>query len=396
METPALDGIKVVEFATLVAGPLAGGLLADLGATVVHVEDPKAGDPTRSMGRAKDGTHVWWSALGRNKRSVTLDLRTPDGQEVVRRLVEWADVVVTNFRPDTLTRWGMDWQALHQVNPRLVMLQISANGVTSSRRNEAGFGKVAEARSGAMTLTGQADGPPIATGFSQGDAVTGLMGAFAVAAALVKRDEPGFAGEWIDLALFEGLFRLIDWQVPLYDQLGYIPMRAGNQVDAVPSALIDNYLTTDGVWILVTSGTPRSIQNIARLVGEPLEDYDSMAKLVAHRDRLGAALRTWIGSRSAADCLTAMAEQEVIASKVYTVEDIVTDPVFLEREDVISVEDSVLGPVRMHGVVPRLHQRPGRIWRTGPRLGEDNAYVYGELLGLSADALDELEHSRVI
>lgn len=396
MPIPALDGVKVVEFATLVAGPLAGGLLADLGATVIHVEDRLRGDPTRNMSRDKDGTFVWWSAIGRNKRSATLDLRTPAGQDLARRLAAWADVVVTNFRPDTLTRWGLDWPALHEINPTLVMLQISANGVKSSNPNEPGFGKVAEAKSGAMTLTGLTGGPPMATGFSQGDSVTGLMGAFAICASLVRRQAPDFAGEWIDLALFEGLFRLIDWQIPLYDQIGYVPMRAGNQVEAVPSALIDTYSSSDGVWILVTSGTPRSIQNIARMVGEPLADYDQMAKLVANRDRLSATLRSWVSARDAKAVLAEMSEHQVIASRIYDVRDMIEDRLFLEREAIVAFPDDVLGTVRMHGIIPKLDRHPGAVWRTGPRLGEDNRMVYGDILGLSDEQIAELGAAEVI
>lgn len=396
MRLSIFDGLKVVEFAHQVAGPLAGGLLADLGATVVHVEDPQNGDPTRRMGQAKDGQHVWWTAIGRNKRSVTLDLRRPEGREVARQLAAWADVVITNMRADTLARWGMDWPALHAGHERLVMLQISANGVQSDRPNEPGFGKVGEARSGAMYLTGYQDGPPLAAGFSQADAVTGLMGAFAISAALTRRHEHDFRGEWVDLALFESLFRLIDWQVVFYDQLGYVPSRAGNSVNAVPSAVITTACTSDGEWILVTSGTPKSVANIARLVGDDPGDYASLPQIVAGRDRLVARLNEWIPAHTAAECAVAMSAAEVIASRVYSVADMVDDPLFTSRDDVITIEDPKLGPVRMHGVVPRLTEYPGAVWRTGPELGEDTDQVLGELLGYSVEQLSALRAARVI
>ncbi|TQC48822.1 CoA transferase [Rhodococcus sp. WS4] len=386
--TPTFDGLKVVEFAHIVAGPLAGGLLADLGATVVHVEDPASGDPTRRMGQSRDdGRNVWWPAIGRNKRSVTLDLRSRDGQELARRLASWADVVITNMRPSTLVGWGLDWTSLHALNPRLVMLQISANGVNSSRPDEPGFGKVGEARSGAIHLNGLKDGPPMATGFSQADAVTGLMGAFAISAALTRRHEDDFDGEWIDLALFESLFRLIDWQVPMFDQIGYIATRAGNQVEAVPTALINTYATNDKEYIIVTSGTPKSVQRIAALVGLPAADYASMAQLADGRQRLDDELANWVSARTAEDCLKVMAENQVVASKIFTVADIVDDPIFLERDDVITVDDPGLGAFRMHGIIPRMENRPGAIWRTGPQLGEDNEAIYAGELNLSADEL---------
>jgi formyl-CoA transferase len=396
LRTSIFDGLKVVEFAHQVAGPLAGGLLADLGATVVHVEDPRDGDPTRRMGQAKDGQHVWWTAIGRNKRSVTLNLRAEPGQRVARELAAWADVVITNMRADTLTRWGMDWEALHAVNERLVMLQISASGVQSGRPGEPGFGKVGEARSGAMYLTGYSDGPPLAAGFSQADAVTGLMGAFAISAALTRRHDPGFRGEWIDLALFESLFRLIDWQVVFYDQLGYVPARSGNNVNAVPSAVITSARTSDGQWMLVTSGTPKSVANIARLVGDDPGDYATLPRIVAGRDRLVGLLDEWISAHTAAECLAEMAAAEVIASRVYSVADMVADPLFTDREDIITVEDPRLGQVRMHGVVPRLTSHPGAVWRTGPELGEDTDLVLGEYLGYPAERLSQLRAAGVI
>lgn len=394
--TPTFDGLKVVEFAHIVAGPLAGGLLADLGATVVHVEDPTRGDPTRQMGLAKDGRHVWWSALGRNKRSVTLDLRSGEGQELARRLTDWADVVITNMRVDTLEKWGLDWESLHATNDKLVMLQISANGASSTRRNEPGFGKVSEARSGALHLTGDRHGPPVAPGFSQADAITGVMGAFAISAALTRRQAPDFHGEWIDLALFESLFRLIDWQVVLYDQLGFVPTRAGNQVEAVPSALIDTSRTSDGTWIIVTSGTPKSVQHIAELVGMPPEDFATMQQIEAGRDHLASALSAWVGEHTADECLAEMARLGVISSRIYTVADIVEDPTYLERDDIISVEDKELGVVRMHGVIPRLTNHPGIIWRTGPALGEDNDEIYGTCLGLSAAEISKMRENGAI
>jgi formyl-CoA transferase len=396
LSTSIFDGLKVVEFAHQVAGPLAGGLLADLGATVVHVEDPRHGDPTRQMGQAKDGQHVWWAALGRNKRSVTVDLRVPAGQDVARALAAWADVVITNMRADTLAGWGMDWPALHAGNERLVMLQISANGVASSRPNDPGFGKVGEARSGAMYLTGYKDGPPMAAGFSQADAVTGLMGAFAVSAALTRRYDPGFRGEWIDLALFESLFRLIDWQVVFYDQIGYVPARSGNNVDAVPTAVITTARTIDGEWVLVTSGTPKSVANIARLVGDDPAAYATLPQIAAGRDRLVDALNAWISSHTAAECLAAMSAAQVIASRVYSVADMVSDPLFTDRDDVITVDDARLGPVRMHGVIPRLTAHPGSVWRTGPELGEDTDLVLGQFLGYTSEQLAQLRDAKVI
>jgi crotonobetainyl-CoA:carnitine CoA-transferase CaiB-like acyl-CoA transferase len=393
---PALAGIKIVEFAHVIAGPLAGTLMADLGADVVHVEDPRHGDPGRNQGPAKDGVHLWWKVSGRNKRSVTLDLRQEQGQEVARELVRWADVVITNFRVDTLKKWGLDWASVHHVNPRVVMLQITGNGTTSSAYNEPGFGKVGEARSGVVHVTGFPDGPPVHTGFSHADTCTALMGAFAVSAALVRRNDPDFDGEWIDLALFETLYRLIEWQVIFYDQFGVSPERAGNQLAVAPGAVVNTYLTSDDVWITVTSATLRSVQNIAELLGEPLQEYRTAAQQVERKARLDEGLAAWIKARTAEESLQAMAAREVVASRIYSAEDIVNDRTYQERGDIITVADADLGAVRMQAVVPMLHKRPGSVWRVGPRLGEDNMLVYGQWLGIPATRLAQLREQHVI
>ncbi|HEY2298703.1 MAG TPA: CoA transferase [Jatrophihabitans sp.] len=393
---PALAGVKIVEFAHVIAGPLAGTLMADLGADVVHVEDPRRGDPGRHQGPAKDGVHLWWKVSARNKRSVTLDLRSEEGQEVARELVRWADVVITNFRVDTLRKWGLDWAAVHELNPRAVMLQITGNGVTSSAYNEPGFGKVGEARSGVVHVTGFPDGPPVHTGFSHADTCTALMGAFAVSAALVRRGDPDFDGEWIDLALFETLFRLVEWQVIFYDQFGVAPQRAGNQLAVAPGAVVNTYLTSDDVWITVTSATLRSVQNIAELLGEPMSNYQTAAQQAEHKSRLDQLLTRWIGSRTADECLQAMAALEVVASRIYDAADIVADKTYQERGDIITVADPDLGQVRMQAVVPMLHQRPGSVWRVGPRLGEDNDLVYGQWLRMPTERITALRDQGVI
>jgi crotonobetainyl-CoA:carnitine CoA-transferase CaiB-like acyl-CoA transferase len=393
---PVFDGLKVVEFAHVIAGPLAGTLLADLGADVVHVEDPKIGDPSRQMGPTKDGVYLWWKVGARNKRSVTLNLRSQEGQDIARELASWADVVITNFRVGTLEKWGLDWATLHKLNPRLVMLQVSGHGTNTTARNVPGFGKVGEAMSGVVHITGFPDGPPVHTGFSHADTVTALMGAFAISAALTLRDSPDFDGEWIDLALFESLFRLVEWQVIIFDQLGIVPQRAGNQLAVAPGAVINTYLSADDKWVTVTSGTPRSVQNVAALLGLPPEEFATVKQQLAARRQLDDGLREWISSRSAEECLSEMKLRDVVAAPIYTMEDIVADQTYIEREDVITVEDRELGDVRMQAVVPKLAHHAGRVWRTGPALGEDNALVYEEYLGIAADRVEQLRSAGTI
>ena len=387
----SLAGLKVVEFDQVIAGPLAGAMLADQGADVVHVEPPGVGDPARSMGPTKEGIHLWWKVSGRNKRSVTIDLRKPAGRELAYHLVRWADIAIVSLRTSTLHAWGLDWPAMHALNPRLIVLQITGYGANTSMADAPGFGKVGEARSGVVHITGFPDGPPVHTGFSHADSVAGLMGAYAVLAAVHRRDtDPNFDGEWIDLALFEPLFRLIEWQVIVHDQLGTVPTRSGNSLAVAPAAVVNTYLSRDRRWITVTSGTPRSVVNIVRVLGLPEEEYATVPDQARGRALIDARLQEWIAERDAEEALAVMAEAGVVASRIFDVSDIVADPIYAERGDIATVEDPDLGPIRMQAAVPRFENRPGGIWRSAPRLGEDNDLVFGDWLGIPAEELERL------
>jgi crotonobetainyl-CoA:carnitine CoA-transferase CaiB-like acyl-CoA transferase len=395
--SPALAGLRVVEFAHIIAGPLAGVLMADLGAEVIHVEDPTEGDPHRTAGPSKGGSHLWWKVAARNKRSVTLNLRTEEGRCLARELVAWADVVITNFRVSTLERWGLDWTSLHAVKHDLVMLQVTGYGARSSRRDEPGFGKVAEAMSGVVNLTGFPDGPPVHTGFSHGDSVAGLMGAFAVQAALYRKaHDPGFDGEWIDLALYDALYRLIEWQVVVQDQLGSDPAREGNRLAVAPAAVINVYRTKDGSWLTVTSGTPRAVRKVAALLGEPDGDYVTREQQHERRDRLDTLLSGWVARRTVDECLAVMVDLGVVAAPVHSAQDILDDPLFEERGSVVTVADTELGPLRMQGVVPVLVNHPGAVRHPGPALGADNGLVYGDYLARSPEQIADLRATGII
>jgi formyl-CoA transferase len=349
------------------------------------------------MGPAKDGHKLWWKVLGRNKRSVTLNLHHNSGQEMAARLAQWADVVIITFRDSTVRRFGLDWETLSALNPSLIVLQISGFGANTSKRDEPGFGKVGEARSGLVHLTGFAGAPPVHTGFSHGDATTGLMGAFAVSSALVRRAaDPERRGEWIDLALFETLYRLVEWQVILHDQLGLVPSRSGNSLAVAPAAVINTYLSGSHEWITVTSATPRSVRNIVALLGFDVEESSLPEDEAARNAELDSALAAWIGARDTKTALRILREADVVASNVFDIEDIFADPTYAEREDIISVHDRDLGDVRMQAVIPHLRVNPGRVWRTGAGLGEDNDLVYREWLGVSTDELGRLNSEGVI
>lgn len=378
----ALHGLKVVEFGQLIAGPLAGTLLADLGAEVVHVEDPEGGDPVRHVGPEKDGDYLWWKVTMRNKRSVTLNLRGPEGQAAARRLAGWADVVISNLRASTLEAWELDFESLRAHNPRLVMLHVTGFGLASSKRNAPGYGKVGEARSGVVHLTGFPDGPPVHAGFSQADTVTGLMGAFAIQCALYRKlTDPDFAGELIDLAVDETLFRLLEWQIPVHDQLGQVPNRVGNGISGAPSSVVNVFRTSDDRWLTVTSGTVRSIQNIAEKVGEPVDDFATPLLITTNRPRLEDRLSRWIAAHTFDECQVEMDRAGVVAAPVLDVAGILADRIYAERENIVTVDDRDFGKLRMPGVLPRLTNHCGRVEREAPELGADNADLPNLLAG---------------
>ena len=254
-----------------------------------------------------------------------------------------------------------------------------------------------EARSGVVHLTGFEDGPPIHTGFSHGDATSGLMGAFAITAALQKRErDPERKGEWIDLALSDTLLRLVEWQVILRDQLGVVPTRSGNQLAVAPAAVVNTYRAADDAWVTVTSGTPKSVTNIAALLGLDVNDFATNAQQIAGRQILDDGLRAWIKTQQTEECLQKMTEAGVVGSKVFDVDDILADEVFAERGIIATVHDDDLGDVRMQGVVPQFVEEPGEVWRTGPSLGMDNALVYGTWLGLEESELKQMRDNQVI
>jgi crotonobetainyl-CoA:carnitine CoA-transferase CaiB-like acyl-CoA transferase len=397
MELPVLSGLKIVSFSHVIAGPMAGSMLADFGAQLVHVEPPGKGDPAREMGFTKEGTYLWWKVLGRNKRSVTLDLRKPEARPVARRLIAWADAVVVNMRPETLIRWGLDFDQLRAANPKIVVLQISGFGRDGPRANEPGFGKGGEARSGVVRITGFPDGPPTYTAFALGDTVTGLMGAFAIMAAIYRRDrDPDFRGELIDIALYEPLFRLIDWQVILHDQLGMVFERFGNRMPVAPAAVANIYKTRDGEWISVTSGTAAAALKVVDMLGLPREEFDSGERLRERAGEIDTLLHEWFAERDAAEVLEQMKKAEVVATPIFSISDIMQDEVYRHRKDIITVEDRELGPVKMQATLPQFVNHPGEVWRTGPVLGEDNDLVYRDWLGFEAEEYHRLRQNGII
>lgn len=392
-----LTGLTVLDLSTIVSGGTVTSMLADFGADVVKVEHPRGGDPLRTWGPFVAGQSVWWKVMGRNKKSVTLDLSRPRGQELLLDLAKRADVLVENFRPGTLERWNLGPDRLHAANAKLVVLRVSGFGQTGPYRHRPGFGTVAEAMSGVVAISGFPDSPPLAPPMPLADEVAGLMGAFAIVAALRAREARG-TGQVIDVSLYEPLFRLLVPHVTQYTALGIVARRTGNHFpDAAPRNL---YRTADGGWIAVSATSQRVFERLAAAIGRPelVEDprfRDNPAR-VRHHEALDAILAEWFGAHAEAEALARLEEAGAVAGPVYDVPRIVNDPHYAARDDIATVHDPDAGDLRMPGVVPKFSDTPGALRHAGPALGAHNGEIYGEWLRLDAAEIARLRADGVV
>jgi crotonobetainyl-CoA:carnitine CoA-transferase CaiB-like acyl-CoA transferase len=374
----ALTGLKVIDAATLFAGPLAATLLGDYGADVVKVEHPR-GDPVRQHGPSVDGVNLWWKTLARNKRIVTLYLGEQAGQEALLGLVEDADVLIENFRPGTLERWGLGWDVLSQRNPRLVLARVTGFGQHGPMARQPGFGTLAEAMSGFAAMTGQPDGPPTLPPFALADGIAGIMTAYAVMVALRARDRTD-RGQVIDLSLIEPILTVLGPQVTVYDALGVVQPRTGNR--SVHNAPRNTYRTRDGRWLAVSTSAQSIAERVVRLVGRAdLVDepwFASGEQRARHADELDAAVGAWIADRTAEEVMTAFSEAEAAVAPIYDVSDIVHDAQYQALGTIVRVPDDELDEVAMLNVPFRLSETPGRIRWPGRPQGTDTDAVLGE------------------
>jgi len=392
-----LVGLRVLDFSIVIAGPTATTLLGDFGAEVVKVERPGVGDPLRAWAPFKDGHSLWWKAHSRNKKSITLNLAKPEGQAIARELVSKADVAVESYQPGTMERWGLDYDALSAVNPRLVMLRMSGFGQTGPYKSRPGFGTVAEAMSGLAQITGFPDGSPILPAFPMADEVAGTFGAMAIMMALYHREKTG-EGQWIDTSLYEPLFRFMIPNVPEYDQLGVVRGRFGNELaDAAPRNL---YRSKDGKWLSMSASTQGIWERVAVAIGreELIKDprFPDNTTRVKNRVELNAIIQDWVGSLPLEEAMAAMREAGAVVGPVYDSAMIAEDPQYIEREDIVSVPDPDLGSVKMHAAIPKFSRTPGAVYRAAPALGEHNESVYGEWLGYDAQKVADLKEQGLI
>ena len=394
-EIKPLEGVKVIDAATLFAGPLAATILGDFGAEVIKVEHPR-GDPSRSHGYAKDGIGLWWKMLGRNKRAVTLSMSAPEGAEIFKKLVRDADVVIESFRPGTFERWGLSYEELSQENPGLVFARVTGFGQFGPYSNHPGFGTIAESMSGFAHVTGQPDGPPTLPPFGLADGIAALATACAVLMALRARDITG-KGQVVDLAIIEPIFTVLGPQPIAYDQLGAIQERSGNRSNN--NAPRNTYQTKDGKWVAISTSAQNIAERVMRLVGRPefIEEpwFQKGSERAKHADELDEAVQRWISERTTDEVVEAFEEANAAITPIYNIEDIMQDPQYQALDSIITVEDPELGPIKMQNVLFRLSETPGEVEWSGPRLGEHNEEVYGEL-GMDKERLEELKAEGVI
>lgn len=397
MEGPqALQGLRVVEMGQLIAGPFAGKTLGDFGADVVKIEAPGSGDPLRNWRMIQDGTSVWWQVQSRNKRSIALDLRQADGQDIARQLIAEADVLIENFRPGTLEGWGMSYEDLAKTNPGLIMLRISGYGQTGPYRDLPGFGMIGEAMGGLRHLTGEPGRVPVRCGISIGDTLAALHGTIGVLTALYHRKVNSGRGQVIDVALTEAVLNVMESLIPEYSAFGAVRGPAGS---ALPGIAPSNaYACADGVVLIAGNGDSifkRLMQVIGREDLGRDETLANNAGRVARVEEIDAAIGAWAATRTVEQVLAPLAEASVPAGRVYTAKDIVEDPHFRARDMILRQPTRDGHEIDVPGIVPKLMGTPGAVRRAAPRLGGDTDEVLREI-GLTAEQIAALRERKIV
>lgn len=391
-----LAGLRVLDAATLFAGPVVGTLLADYGADVIKIEHPK-GDTLRNLGWTHEGVSLWWTIVSRNKRCMTLDFSKAEGQSLLKRMLKDTDVFIENFRPGTLERWDLDPEELLRINPRLVILRMTAFGQTGPYSGRAGFGTLAEALSGYAHINGHPDGPPTLPPFALGDGVAALAGTAATMFALWWRDHGG-TGQVVDLAIYEPLFWLLGPQALVFDQLGIVQTRTGSS--APYTAPRNLYQASDGKWLALSASSQSIAERVMRIVGRDdliAEPWfaDHMGRL-EHSAELDTIIQAWIGARTSDEVSRIFEEHHAAIAPVYSIEEIFADPHYRARETLISVDHPTLGPVTMQNMIATLSATPGQITSLGGELGEHTQSILEDELGLSPSEIAALEADGVI
>ena len=380
-----LEGIRVLELGQLIAGPFASKMLAEFGAHVIKIEPPGIGDPLRKWRLLHEGTSVWWEAQSRNKESVTLDLRSVEGQDVIRKLVMQSDVLIENFRPGTLEEWNLGWDELHALNPRLVMLRVSGYGQSGPYRDRPGFGVVAEAMGGLRHLSGEAGRTPVRVGVSIGDSLSALHGVIGVLLALRHRDQNDGEGQMIDVALYESVFNMMESLLPEYSAFGVVREPAGSSLPGIAPS--NAYQCNDGKYALIAGNGDGIFRRLMDLIDRPdLRDDPALAQndgRVNYVERLDVAIAEWTAKRTLDEVLAALNEARIPAGKIYDIADIAKDPHYHARDMILDSQLPDGTPVQLPGIVPKLSATPGGVYQPAPRLGQHTDEIL-ENLGIDA------------
>lgn len=398
----ALAGLRVIDCATLFAGPTAAHLLGDFGADVIKIEHPEKGDPVRQHGYKKNGQSLWWTYLSRNKRCLSLDLSTSEGADIFKKLIAKADVLIENFRPGTLERWGLSPETLHRINERLVIARVTGFGQEGPYKSRPGFGTLAEAMSGFADLTGSPDGPPTLPAFGLADAIAGITTAQAIMTALFAMNNPRSEifgkGQVIDTALIDPIMSTLGPQALIFDQLGIKQRRTGNRTEN--NAPRNTYKTRDGKWVAISASAPSIAARVMTLVGRPevINEpwFNDGRGRVAHADELDTYIGEWISQRDCTEVISAFTNAEAAIAPIYDIEDIINDPQVQARQILKKVDDAALGKILMQNVIYKLSETPGEIRFTGRSLGEDSREILSELVELSDSDINDLHNRRII
>lgn len=394
----ALHDIRVLELGSLLAGPFTGRLLGDFGAEVIKIEPPDKPDSMRIWGKQIDGHGLLWPIQSRNKKSITLNLRVKEGQEIFKQLVAKADVVLENFRPGTLEKWGLDYETLKAINPKIILLRTSGFGQTGPYSQQAGFGSIGEAMGGLRYVTGFPDRPPTRIGISIGDSLAALFATIGCLTALHERERSGL-GQVVDTAIYEAVFAMMEGLVPEYEMAGYIRERTGNVLPGVAPANI--YETKEGDYIAIGANADNVFKRLSAAMGMPeLAEDERFATHTARGQNmqlLDDIVNEWTRTKAIGELLALLNESGVPAGKIYSAKDIVEDPHYAAREMIISMQHPILGKFKMPGIVPKLSRTPGEVKEVGAvELGQHNVEIYKRLLDYSDSRIDELQQMGVI
>ena len=392
-----LSGIRVVELGTLIAAPFAARLFAEFGAEVIKIEQPGSGDPLRSWRKLHQGTSLWWYLQSRNKKSIAIDLKSPDGRDVALRLAAQADVVIENFKPGSLEKLGLGWDVLSTLNPDLTLVRISGYGQTGPYRDRSGFGAIGEAMGGLRFTTGDPDSPPARVGISIGDSLASLHGVIGALMSLLRVKTGQGRGQVVDVSLYESVFNLMESLVPEYDLMGHVRTRTGGALPGISPS--NTYPSSDGRHVVIAGNSDAIFKRLMQVVGRPyLADEPALASndgRVRSNDMLDAVIATWTSARTMDEILARLDAADVPAGRIYSVADIVEDPHYAAREMILPTELPGDVTVKMPGITPKLSETPGEVRWSGPTLGQHTDEVLTGL-GLQAGDIAQLRRSGAV